>query len=353
MNALVPVESMNRPVLRPAAPDIGLVPASLSEAMKLAEMMATARLVPKDLQKSPADCLMVIQQAVRWQMDPFAVAQECSVIQGKLMHSGKLVAAVVNSRGNLSQRLSFEYKGGGEDRTINVSGQLQGETTPRTVSVVLKNAKTNNRVWQSQPDQQLMYHGVRVWARRHTPELMLGVYSPEEFDEAGSQKFVNPRGIPQRTVRDRRDVVWDENQERAPTGEESQEIGDMRVDHWGKVQGDRLIKAQRDRPGEVATPAAPSSDPPEDGAAGSHYGDAPGIKVAIAEAKSHAEEMLEYSERIAELDQELAQAATQGTKALQAIWKCIDPRDQAVLKAALDKRHKPAAKEADAAFATS
>jgi hypothetical protein len=45
---------------------------------------------------------MVIQQAVRWQMDPFAVAQECSVIQGKLMHSGKLVAAVVNARGNLA-----------------------------------------------------------------------------------------------------------------------------------------------------------------------------------------------------------------------------------------------------------
>ena len=34
-----------------------------------------------------------------------------------------------------------------------------------------------------QPDQQLAYHGSRVWARRHAPELMLGVYSPEEFDE--------------------------------------------------------------------------------------------------------------------------------------------------------------------------
>jgi hypothetical protein len=38
-------------------------------------------------------------------------------------------------------------------------------------------------MWQKQVDQQLMYHGTRVWARRHTPELMLGVYSPEEFDE--------------------------------------------------------------------------------------------------------------------------------------------------------------------------
>lgn len=163
---------------------MGLVPANMGEAMKLADMMAGAKLVPAALQKSPADCLMVIQQAVRWQMDPFAVAQECSVIQGKLMHSGKLVAAVVNARGNLAERLSFEYAGTGDNRTITVRGRFEGETKAREVVVRLGDARTSNKVWQTQPDQQLMYHGTRVWARRHAPELMLGVYSPEEFDEA-------------------------------------------------------------------------------------------------------------------------------------------------------------------------
>ena len=162
-----------------------LVPANMTEATKLAEIMASAKLVPMGLQKSPADCLQVVLQAVRWNMDAFAVAQECSVIQGKLMHSGKLVAAVVNTRGNLIRRLSFEYTGAerSPERTIIVSGQLQGEAEPRTVKVTLKSAKTTAKVWDTQPDQQLMYHGARVWARRHTPELMLGVYSPEEFDD--------------------------------------------------------------------------------------------------------------------------------------------------------------------------
>jgi hypothetical protein len=149
--------------------------------------MASAKLVPKDLQKSPADCLMVIQQAIRWQMDPFAVAQECSVIQGKLMHSGKLVAAVINARGNLIERLSFTYAGQGATRVITVSGRLASEATPRTVTVAIKDASTNNNVWRTQPDQQLMYHGARVWARRHTPELMLGVWSPEEFNDQGAR----------------------------------------------------------------------------------------------------------------------------------------------------------------------
>jgi hypothetical protein len=185
MNTMMPVEI--------SPPRYGLVPANMTEAIKLAEMMASAKLVPAALQKSPADCLMVIQQAMRWDMDPFAVAQECSVIQGKLMYSGKLVAAVVNARGNLTQRLSFEYRGQGDDRTIIVNGQLQGEPQPRTVEVILKNAKTVNAMWLKQPDQQLMYHGCRVWARRHMPELMLGVYSPEEFpDESQSRRPQSP-----------------------------------------------------------------------------------------------------------------------------------------------------------------
>jgi hypothetical protein len=170
------------PYMPPAPPVAqGLVPATLAEAMQLANMMASSKLVPAALRDSPADCLMVIQQAVRWQMDPFAVAQECSVIQGKLMYGGKLVAAVVNSRGGLEERLSFDYAGTGETRTITVSGKVRGEKTARSVAVILRDARTNAAVWKTQPDQQLMYHGSRVWARRHVPELMLGVWSPEEF----------------------------------------------------------------------------------------------------------------------------------------------------------------------------
>lgn len=167
-----------------------IVPSNLTEAMRLAEMMSNARLVPQALQKSPADCLLVIEQASRWGMSPFAAAQSVSVIQGKLMFEGKLVAAVINASGNLQERLSYEYEGIGDDRTIIVSGLVKGEKKPRELSVKLKDAKTANKVWNTQPDQQLMYHGARVWARRHMPELMLGVYSPEEFEPISDKAVV-------------------------------------------------------------------------------------------------------------------------------------------------------------------
>lgn len=157
-----------------------LLPTNIGQAMDLAKMMADSALVPQPLQKKPADCLLVIEQSMRWGMSPFAVAQCASVIKGKLMYEGKLVAAVVNANGNLQERLNYAYMGEGDNRKITVSGLVRGEKEPRTVDVVLKDVKTSNEQWTKQPDQQLMYSGARIWARRHTPELMLGVMSPDE-----------------------------------------------------------------------------------------------------------------------------------------------------------------------------
>ncbi len=159
-----------------------LTPTSMDSAMQLAEMMARGKLVPAHLQQSPGDCLMVIEAALRWQMSPFAVAQCTSVIQGKLMFEGKLVAAALNASGIMSSRLDYEFTGEGADRAVIVRGTLRNETKAREVTLTLKDAKTNNALWVKQTDQQLVYAGTRVWARRHAPEVMLGVYAPEEFD---------------------------------------------------------------------------------------------------------------------------------------------------------------------------
>jgi hypothetical protein len=115
-------------------------------------------------------------------MSPFAVAQATSVIQGKLMLEGKLVAAALNASGIMSSRLAYKHTGEGASRAIEVSGVLRGETEQRKVTVTLQEAKTSNGMWTKQPDQQLVYAGTRVWARRHAPEVMLGVYAAEEFD---------------------------------------------------------------------------------------------------------------------------------------------------------------------------
>jgi RecT family len=177
---------------QPPAASLGpLLPQTISEAMQLARLMSEAKVVPQHLRGAPADCFLVINQARLWRMDPFAVAQGTSFIHGRMMYEGKLVAGVVHSLGNLTGRLNYEYAGSGDDRSITVSGTLRGEDKPRTVTVKLKDVKTTNGMWTKQPDQQLAYSGARVWARRHVPEVLLGVYTPEEFD-APQMRDVTP-----------------------------------------------------------------------------------------------------------------------------------------------------------------
>jgi hypothetical protein len=153
----------------------------MDEAIRLAQFMADARTVPKHLWDSPGDCLMVIELAMRWGMSPFAVAQATSIIQGKQMIEGKLVAAAVENSGAIVGHIDYTFGGVGDARSITVTATRRGETNPRTVEVKLADAKTSNQLWVKQPDQQLVYHGARVWARRWTPAVILGVYSREEM----------------------------------------------------------------------------------------------------------------------------------------------------------------------------
>lgn len=160
-----------------------MVPQSFSEAVALAGWMARSKMVPKHFHGKPEECLVIIEQAMRWEMSPYAVIQCASMVHERPMYEGKLVGAVVNARGplyGLSGRLHYDYSGEGAARKIVAWGLLDGRR--EEVEVEWSKAKTSNEHWTKQPDQQLAYHAARVWARRHMPELMLGVYSPEEME---------------------------------------------------------------------------------------------------------------------------------------------------------------------------
>jgi len=163
------------------------LPTNMADAMRLADVMSKGRLVPGHLQGNPGDCLLVIEHAVRWRMSPFALAQCTSVVHDRLMFEGKVVAAALNTSEAMERRLDYEFSGKGDDLQIRVFGTLRGESNAREVIVRLADARTYDKnknvtaAWQKQPEQQLVYHGSRVWARRWLPEVMLGVYAPEEF----------------------------------------------------------------------------------------------------------------------------------------------------------------------------
>jgi hypothetical protein len=150
---------------------------------KLAEVMAKMGTMPQHLAGKPADCFRVVVQAAKWHMDPFAVAECTSLVHGRMCYEGKLVAAVLQSMGAIEGRLTYDITGKGQQASIIVTGTPRGGK-PQALRGSVQEWKTDHKgsPWEKQPETMLVYRGTRQWARMYTPEAILGVYTPDEFD---------------------------------------------------------------------------------------------------------------------------------------------------------------------------
>lgn len=193
---------MNAVATIPAGPSASwsqqnaLVPRSIADALELASVMSKASLIPDHLRGKPGDCLLVIMQAQRWGMDAVSVAQCTSVVHGKLCYEGKLVAAALYATGAIDGRLRYDFSGSGLARAVTVTGRPHGSPVDQSVIGTVMDWQTKNDNWQKQPDDMLVYRGTRQWARRYAPEALLGVYTPDEIEDAPASPPVTVTALP-------------------------------------------------------------------------------------------------------------------------------------------------------------
>lgn len=170
-------------------------PEGMNQLVRFAVLMSQSKAtVPKHLEGKPADCLAVTMQAAQWGMNPFAVAQKTHVVNGTLGYEAQLVNAVVSSSSLLATRLNYRWSGdwsnvnGKTDKspnlTVTVSAVLKGEAEPRELTISMAQAGVRNSpLWEQDPRQQLAYLCTKRWARLHAPDVLLGVYTPDELQE--------------------------------------------------------------------------------------------------------------------------------------------------------------------------
>ena len=194
MNALTTPQ--NGQIAHLTAFDIMMNPEIMDRFERIASVMASSKFaVPKHLQGNTGDCLAIIMQSAQWQMDPFAVAQKTHQINGVLGYEAQLVNAVITNRAPITGRLNFEWYGdwakinGKEDKSwdkgIKVWATLKGETSPREIDISMGQVGSvrNSPLWVSDPRQQLAYLAIKRWSRLYTPDVILGVYTPDEIVE--------------------------------------------------------------------------------------------------------------------------------------------------------------------------
>lgn len=171
----------------------GRVPAfaSMTDVLEFAKVMAVSGIAIRGhLRNNPGACAAVIMQAQRWAMDPFTVGNKSYAVNDQLAFESQLIAAVINTRAPIVGRLKTRFEGQGNARKCIAWATFRGDTEPTVVeSPPIGNINPKNSpLWKTDPDQQLSYYTKRLWARRECPEVLLGVYDPEELDERGPER---------------------------------------------------------------------------------------------------------------------------------------------------------------------
>lgn len=175
----------------------GSLPAlqNLADVVSIAQLMAKSGVaVPKHLRENPGACLAVTMFALRIEFDPWAVANKSYSVNDRLAYEAQLINAIILTRSPIAEEPDYVFEGVGGKRVCTVSIKM---TSGKTLSISSPEfdriTPKNSPLWKSDPDQQQGYYTIRLWARRHQPHVVLGVYDREEM-QAEEMTNITPQG---------------------------------------------------------------------------------------------------------------------------------------------------------------
>lgn len=170
---------------------------SMTDIMEFAKLMSVSQVaVPKHLRENPGACLAIVIQASEWQMSPYAVANKSYSVNDRMAYEAQLVSAVILRRAPIKSRFKYTYTGEGDKRVCTVQvTTLDDEVITHSSPPFGLITPKNSPLWKSDPDQQLGYHTARSMCRRHFPDVLLGVYTMDELQDAPQERVTTGRVV--------------------------------------------------------------------------------------------------------------------------------------------------------------
>jgi len=201
----------------------GVVIESPRDIEIIAERLARGQMaVPPHCREKAGVVYALIMQALEWGMPVMSVINKSYVVSNRgvdrIAYESQLIHAVIERNAPLIGRLRYEILGDGDERRCKVSGTFRGETKPHEYTSEslgsLRDARGRNDqgvlkgspLWEKRPEVQMFYSTSLQWARLFAPDIVLGAYTPEEFNdgtEAIDVPMAEVEGLAQR-LRDKK-----------------------------------------------------------------------------------------------------------------------------------------------------
>lgn len=159
-------------------------------AWQMSQALAESTVVPATFQKNPSNCLIAIEQANRLNMSPFMVMQNLYIIQGKPSWSSKFLIAMINGSKKFDSELQYDEKKDANGKPYScLAWTMKNGRRVEGMEVTMDMAKDegwlakNGSKWKTLPALMLRYRAASFFANLNCPELTLGIYTQEEYED--------------------------------------------------------------------------------------------------------------------------------------------------------------------------
>jgi hypothetical protein len=165
--------------------------AAFNHLWRIATAYAKSSIVPQHLRGHQEDCFILCQMAIRMDVDPFMLMQQCYVVHGKPGFSGQFCIARLNSSGKIRGTVKTEFAGVGDDYgcTAWAIDRETGEkiTGPKITLRIVKAegwmAKDGSK-WKTMPEMMYIYRAAAWFIRANYPEVLMGMATVEELHDS-------------------------------------------------------------------------------------------------------------------------------------------------------------------------
>lgn len=194
-------------------------------AQRVAKMLSSSSLVPKEFQNNIQNTLIALEMATRIGASPLMVMQNLYVVHGKPGWSSTFIIAGINSCGRF-EPLSFEVndketectawttkKGNVLPEKVNTIARAKeaGISIYESPKVTMEMAKLEGWLdksgskWKTMPQLMIRYRSAAFFGRLYAPEIMMGMLTADEIKdiEAITVETINPAEVQKSKERER------------------------------------------------------------------------------------------------------------------------------------------------------
>ena len=172
---------------------------AFEHSLRIAKMLATSNLVPKDYQNNVANCTIALEMANRIGATPLMVMQNLYIVHGRPAWSSSFLIATFNASKKFTT-LNFEHdekKGGGACRAFAVEvatgERFNGTWITKTMVDGEGWSKKTGSKWITMPEQMFMYRAAAFFIRMFAPEISMGIMTQDEAHDISGQNKVETK----------------------------------------------------------------------------------------------------------------------------------------------------------------